>query len=316
MSLFSTNSAMQPTLTTKVHRPMGGIAGVRELHDDISCLTVLAFPMAIAKDIALASTFLPACYILADHKTAYIGETTKPGRRLADHAADASKDFAREGYVFAAPGKEWFDRGAILYLQHRMTTMAQQAGLVEVVKGVNPQLVELAHEKRASLDHLFSEYGERLLFDAGCRVFHSNFPSQRGELQAVENADLVVDGVEARPMKIGVIASPPLGSELELAYGDLWARGFPAQEGFVVMAGSEVRGTVNPSVTQSVHTRRADLAAAEALAPIRGLDDRSRLRVAVWFESPAIAAKILTGAHVDSSKWQAPRYPRPIVIAA
>jgi len=317
MSLFSTNAALQPTLTTKVHRPMGGIAGLREVHDDVSCLTVLAFPMTMVKDIALACTCMTACYILADHEKAYIGETTKSSRRWVDHAADPSKTFAREVYVVMAPGKEWFDKDAVLYLQHRLTGMAEQAGLVEVVKGVNPQAVNLAHDKRASLDHLLFEYGERLLFDVGCRVFRSNFDSPRRDQQAAENIETTaIEADEAGPMQIGVIATPPLGSELELAYGELWARGYPAKDGFVVMAGSEVRGTVNPSTNQSLHTRRAELAAAQALAPIPGVEGRSRLQVAVWFPSAAIAAKTLTGAHVDSSKWVPARYPQPILIAA
>jgi hypothetical protein len=37
--------------------------------------------------------------------------------------------------------------------------------------------------------------------------------------------------------------------------------------------------------------------------------------VAVRFPSAAIAAKVITGAHVDSSKWVQPRYPQPILIA-
>jgi len=317
MSLFSTNAALQHTLTTKVHRPMGGIAGLREVHDDVSCLTVLAFPMTMVKDVALACTCLTACYILADHEKAYIGETTKSGRRWVDHAADPSKAFAREVYVVMAPGKSWFDKDAVLYLQYRLTAMAEQAGLIEVVKGVNPQAIELAHDKRGSLDHLLFEYGERLLFDVGCRVFRSNFHSQRPDRQqTVETIETAVEADEAGPMQIGVIASPPLGSELELAYGDLWARGYPAKDGFVVMAGSELRSTVNPSTNQALHARRAELASAEALAPVPGVESRSRLQVAVWFPSAAIAAKTLTGAHVDSSKWVQPSYPQPILIAA
>ena len=31
---------------------------------------------------------------------------------------------------------------------------------------------------------------------------------------------------EAGPMEIGVAATPPMGGELDLAYGELWARGF------------------------------------------------------------------------------------------
>jgi predicted GIY-YIG superfamily endonuclease len=310
MTLFSTNSSVQAACTN-VHRPMGGIDGLREVHDDVGRLTVSAFPVAMVKDMSMARAAVPACYILADHCTAYIGETGNVGRRLTDHSRDQSKAFAREVYVISGYEAAWFDTTAALYLQYRLTKIAEQAGLVDIMKGVDPQVLELPSHRRASLD-IFVEHAERLLFDAGCRVLRSPFASQR---RPVIEADAV--GVDdTGPMQIGVVATPPVGSELELAYGDLWARGYPTPDGFVVMAGSEVRSTVNPSAPQIVETRRDELMDAEALVAIPGVQDRQRLCVAVCFPSPAIAAKVVTGAHVDSSKWQPPRYPRPILIAA
>lgn len=254
---------------------------------------------------------MPACYILADHASAYIGETGNVGRRLSDHFRDSTKSFAKEVYVVSGYEGAWLDRCAALYLQYRFTRIAEEAGLVEVRKGVSPQVLELPSHRRVSLD-IFVEHGERLLFDAGCRTLRSNFGSQRR--LAVEAEPVGPD--DSGPMQIGVVAAPPTGSELELAYSDLWARGYHAPDGFVVMAGSEVRSTVNPSAPPIVETRRDELMDADALMPIPGLQDRQRLCVAVCFPSAAIAAKVVTGAHVDSSKWQAPRYPQPILIAA
>jgi serine/threonine protein kinase len=82
----------------------------------------------------------------------------------------------------------------------------------------------------------------------------------------------------------------------------LWARGYPAQRGFIVMAGSELRSTVKPRAPPILSSRRADLATADALATIPGASDRLRLRVAVWFPSRAIAAKVLCGSK-DASMW-------------
>src|SRR5260370_42261743 len=95
MTLFSTNTSVQPACTTNVHRPMGDIAGLREIHDDVGRLTVSAFPFAMGKDISPARAAVPACYILADHATAYIGETANRGRRLSAHAARPSRTIAR-----------------------------------------------------------------------------------------------------------------------------------------------------------------------------------------------------------------------------
>lgn len=58
-----------------------------------------------------------------------------------------------------------------------------------------------------------------------------------------------------------------------------------------------------------------ELATAEALAAIPGNQNRLRLRVALCFPSAAIAAKVVTGAHVSSGKWVNRRYPEPILIA-
>lgn len=310
MTLFSDNGSVQAACTN-VHRPFGGIEGLREVYDDVGRLSVSAFPFAMVKDMSMARAAVPACYILADHNAAYIGETGNIGRRLSDHYRDQSKAFTKEVYVVSGYEGAWLDTTAALYLQYRFTKIAEQADLVNIIKGVNPQVLELPRHRRASLD-IFVEHGERLLFDAGCRVLRSNFASQRRPV--VETEAVAAD--DTGPMQIGVVATPPIGSELELAYSDLWARGFPTPEGFVVMAGSEIRSTVNPSAPPIMKARREELTDAEALMAIPGVQDRQRLCVAVCFPSAAIAAKVVTGAHVDSSKWQPPRYPQPILIAA
>lgn len=314
MSLFSKNAPVQPACTNIVHRPMGGIAGLREVHDDVSRLTVTAFPMTMAKDISQTHGNVAACYILASHKEVYLGETSSIVRRLSQHANDPSKAFALEVYVISGYERAWFDKTMAIYLQHRLTGLAEQAGLVDIVKGVNPQVLELPHHRRASLDTLVT-HAELQLFDAGCRVFRSNFASQRTVVPASAVIEFEADADENGEMQIDVIAAPAPGGELELDYCDLWARGYPAQDGFVVMAGSEVRTSVNASVNPILHTRRAELADAQALAPIPGVQDRQRLCVAVWFPSAAIAAKVVTGAHTHGGKWGAPRYPQPILIA-
>ena len=77
------------------------------------------------------------------HATARIGETGNVGRRLSDHAADPAMAFAREVYVISGYQRAWFDKTAAIYLQYRLTGRAERAGLVDVIKGVNPQVLEL-----------------------------------------------------------------------------------------------------------------------------------------------------------------------------
>jgi hypothetical protein len=310
MTLFSVNETVQAACTNNIHRPLGGVEGVRQIHDDVGRLAVSAFPFAMVKEMSIIRSSMPGCYILADHASAYIGETNNIGRRLAEHAIDPTKAFAREVYVVYGLRRDWFCKTAASYLQYCLTKMAEHADLVEVIKAADPRQPDISDDRRPSLDR-YVEQSERLLFDAGCRAFRSNFASQRR--MSVETDTAEPD--ESGPIQIGVIATPPIGSELVLSYGDLWARGFPTDDdGFVVMAGSEVRCTINPSAPPIVETRRGELAAANALVSIPGVLARQRLCVAVRFPSRAIAAKVITGAHVDSSKWVTPRYPHPILI--
>ena len=321
MSYFDTDNSTNSS-TSIVHRAAGDIAGVREIFDDASRLKVCAFPFAMVRHIVAGKAAVPACYILADHESIYIGESNNVGRRLSEHLSDVAKAFAREVFVVAGLG-DGFDKISAVYMQWSLTRMAEQAGLVVVQKGVSPRVLDLPAWRRATLDRIVDD-GQRLLFDSGCRAFHSSYASMRRELSDTDHPDatapeIACDGNDTDDigeMEIGVIATPRGVGDFELVYGDLWARGYPSDQGFVVAAGSEVRSLINASVNPIVHTRRAELANAGALAEIPGLTDRQRLMVSVWFPSAAIAAKVITGAHVASNKWTALRHPQPFIITA
>jgi hypothetical protein len=124
------------------------------------------------------------------------------------------------------------------------------------------------------------------------------------------------DGDEDGAMEIGVSTTPIGVEELQLAFADLWARGYAHQGRFVVAAGSEMRRTPNPSANAPTLARRQHLIDTGAAVPIPGAADRYRLQVAVAFPSLAIAAKVLCGAHVASDKWRPLRAARPFIIAA
>ena len=166
MSLFFNDTTVQPACTSNIHRPMDGIAGLREVHDDVGRLTVSSFPFAMLKDISPTRASFAACYILADHATAYIGETGNAGGG-SPSIRPSPKAFAREVYVILGYLSAWFDKTTAIYLQYRLTHSALQAGLVDIMMGTSPQVLELPNHKRVA-GHVV-EHAERLLFDAGCR---------------------------------------------------------------------------------------------------------------------------------------------------
>jgi hypothetical protein len=312
MTLPSANDPVSPARTITIYRPTGGIEGYREIHDEVSNVTVATFAWVTVREAPTQA--MPAGYILAAHGRAYFGETNDAKRRMIEHARDLAKNWVREAYIITGVGNAselWSDPTTAEYIQYRLTELAEQAGLVDIVKGVNPRVPNLSTFRRATLEALI-ERSLPLLFDAGCRVFHSNFGSMRRVPPDAEIGGLE----EAGSMAIGVTAAPPLGSELEISYVDLWARGYPTDRGgFVVMAGSEVRSTSNPSGRTWVDKFRCDLREAGALLAIPGRVDRERLCTAVEFDSASSATKLVTGSR-DGGKWIPPRYPQPILSAA
>lgn len=319
MSLFAHSSPAPSACSHTIHRPLGEISGLREVVDEVSRIKVSAFPFAMIRDAALSREAVPGCYILADHASAYIGETSNLARRLASHAGDPGKAFAREVYTISGHLAPGLDKGAAIYLQHRLTALAENAGFVEVMRGIGPQVPDVTAYRRVTLDRYVDD-SLRLLFDAGCRVFDSSIASihQVRRMDRTSAREAFSDALEDRgPIEIGVVAAAPgADGELELDYCELWARGYPVEGGFIVAAGSEVRAQINSSAGPIVTVRRHELADAGAMMPIPGIADRLRLRTAVRFPSAAIAAKVITGAHVSSVVWIRPFYPRPVLVTA
>jgi hypothetical protein len=308
MNSFPTDNSADLPRTHIVFRPMAGIEGFRQVRDPAGRLMVSAYPCTLAKGLAPVFEGMPGCYILSDHTKVYIGESKDMGQRGGQHAADSSKDFAREAYLIHAQPPYSLDRPARLYLQHRLIDLAEDAGLIAVSNVAIAQMLPWSDDERATYEHFVAD-ALRLLFDAGCRAFNSNCASQ------LPPQSVPVTGAgsnEEQEFEINVPIAPPPGGELDLAYCGLFARGYWDAKGFVVMAGAEVRNRINASTRDNIGKLRRKLDAARVLARIPGLQDRQRLQVAVRFFSAAVAAKVVTGSHVAGTKWVRPSYAQPV----
>lgn len=287
--------------TTIIHRPFGGLIDYRRVTDRASRATVHAFAMAeLAVLAAKGLLAAPAAYIITDHRTAYIGESGRPSRRLADHAADPAKGFAREVFVVAGCDGSPIDKLLQMDFQFRLTNDAIAAGVVAVSKGANPVAPAVAAADRSTHDRIYQD-ALRLLLDAGCRIFQP-VPQEPAGGADPAGPDESGDAADNGPMSIGVSTAPIGAQEFELRYLGLWARGYWSGERFIVAAGSDVRTRTNGSVNAITRTRREELFDAGVLAAIPGLDDRRRLVVAVAFPSTSIAAKVVCGAHT-AGRW-------------
>lgn len=287
--------------TTIIHRPFGDSVDYRRVGDRASRVVVHAFAMPELQRLTSAGLLSsPGAYVMTDFRVGYIGESRRPSRRLAKHALDSSKRFARDVFVVCGCDGAPFDKMMGLDLQFRLTCRAVEVRAIRLSKGLNPVEPDLAPEDRATHDRIAAD-ALRLLDDAGCRIFHpidGEFVGPPEQPPSEEGSD----GADTGAMSIGVSTTPLGTDEYELGYLGLWARGYWAGDRFVVAAGSEVRGQTNESVDALTRNRREELFGAGVLSPIQGVSDRRRLIVAVAFPSASIAAKAICGAHTPG-RW-------------
>jgi hypothetical protein len=310
----SFSDACDAPSTTILHRPFGGIAGYRQVTDLAGRASIHAFPVERLPQLTAAGLLATAgAYILTDFATAYIGETIRPARRLAEHLLDPQKrPFAQEAFVVTACDGCCFDAAMTVDLQYRLTNLIIQAAKVTVMKGANPPEPRLAQADRTTHDRIFADV-RRLLRDAGCDILNpTDCPAVALVPQAAsdESADN-----DAGQMEIGVATTPAGAEEFELTYGDVWARGYFADGHFIVAAGSEIRAQTNISCDHLTRRRRDELFKAGVLARIPGVEHRRRLTTAVAFPSGPIAAKVTCGSHT-AARWLALRSPRVVVLEA
>lgn len=286
--------------THLVHRPHGGIDGLRQIHDPAGRLAVTAFPIVMAEQLAGACDLRSACYVVAGRGQAFIGESNRAVECVAKYASDPAKTFATEAYLLHERAPHSLDWSARLHLAHRLTKIAEQTGLITLVNTVEPKVRALPAEYAATLERLVTE-ARRLLFDAGCRTFNGN---GAGWLSAeVENGnDKGLD--EAAVDRLVALT---VETELEFDYCSIRARGHHSPVGFVVARGSEVRNVEMPSLRKNIKALRADLRAKGIVTPIVGVKDRLRFETAWPFPTAAVAAKFVAGAHVAATKWVRPR---------
>ena len=335
----TTLTAAPRRMTTTIARDGVGLHGPRLVTDDASTLCVRVFGFTdIATVIAGGALDAPGAYILAGMSpadrlpAAYIGETGRLGRRLQEHAADVDKAFATEVYVLYDLDGHRLDKNDAVHLQRRLIEIVEQAGAARLVNNTGACTAKVSQGRAATVDKMLVD-ALPLLFDAGCR-FLSPAPvppmvtatakveagvSTAKDAPPLATTEPAADETneeedDGGPMEIGVSTTPIGVEELELAYSDLWARGYDYKDRFVVAAGSEMRLMTNGSANELTKARRDRLIEADAFDECGGDRDRRRLRIAVAFPSRAIAAKVLCGAHVASDKWRPLNAARPLMF--
>lgn len=305
------NSSSQMTLhlepcTHMIYRPFGGLDSFRLISDPAGRLAVTTFPMEVARRLAASFDQWSACYVLAGRGQAYIAQSHCAMKCIAEHALDPAKAFATDAYLIHSQRElDTMDWSIRLYLEHRLSELTTEAKFVRLVNPIEPRVLPWRLEQAATLENVVAQ-ARRLLFDGGCRVLDGNLPGPpAAQVKEGESADADEAGEFA-------CSRGPAKEEFEFDYCGIRARGHSDLNGFVVMAGSEARSVLKPSLRQNIKMLRADLLASGVVVPIPRAKDRLRFQVDWCFFSPAVAAKFVAGAHVAGTKWVRHRSSPPI----
>lgn len=283
--------------TMTVHLLDGHRDGPRIVECRTSVLRVHAAPWARFDELLAAGLpAIPGVYVLTAMSEG-LKQAVRPGeagdlrRRLQEHRADAAKQHFEEIYCVSALDQR-LTKDDVRYAESRLHEMVAASSHAALEVNQMPPLFSRPLGEKAALEGLL-EQARDLLYVAGCRALDAyRFPVQRPE--EPENPD------------IEIVAFAGSQDEHYLSYDSISAWGYLASDGtFVVRAGSDMRMRENQALLPAIATRRRKLVQMGVLADLPGTPDRWRLLANVRFQSPLLAAKVITGAHISNrGVWQ------------
>lgn len=203
-----------------------------------------------------------------DRWRVYIGEADDCCWRLGQHATDSQKDFWQIAIAIVS-SKQSLTKAHGRLLEHWAVARARTAGRFDVVNGTAPGKPPVPEAMEAECEDVF-QVAETLLSTLGFPVFES--------LRATGTTQHVFKCTQS-------------GAD---------AKGMYTEDGFVVFAGSFVRGEIAQSLRESLGPKRKALVEGGVLHPdgagYRFLKDH-------LFNSPSAAAGMVMGSPVNG--WDA-----------
>jgi hypothetical protein len=285
--------------TTTVHLVRGDRDGPRIVESRTSVLRVHAAPWRDFESLlsaALPTT--PGFYLL----TAW----TAPGKKIAVRPGEAGDLRRRLQEHFADPGKAHFDevycvsaldqrlsKDDVRYAESRIHEMVAASTHAELEVSQMPPLFSRPVAEKASLEGLL-EQARDLLWVAGCRALDAPRMPVPTATEEKEEGD------------VEIVHFSGSQDEHFLSYDSMSCWGYLLPDGsFVVRAGSDMRRRENQAILPPIASRRRKLTQLGVLAEMPGSEDRWRLLANIRFQSPLLAAKVMTGAHISNrGVWQ------------
>lgn len=188
--------------------------------------------------------------------------------RITEHLGEEKLDYWTQAVVLTT-SNDSFGPTEISYLENYFYAAASKAGRYTVVNGLDPSPGNVTEERKADLRE-FSDYSELVIGALGFKVF---------------------DALTEEPVRADTPSESEGDAELRLDRNGVTARGYQTSEGFIVLAGSQIRRDLTPSCPHSVRKAR------ERHSLVIGPD--ALLREDVLFSSPSGAAGFVTGSSAN-----------------
>lgn len=221
----------------------------------------------------------PALYILVnrDKRQLYVGETDDSIKRLRNHEA---KDFWTEAIVFHSTG-DTLSTTEVRWLEAKTYEALKELGYYDLSENkVAPQQPPLKRNQIYTLEPIFEE-AKNYICAAGFDIFLKSKNEQKEELTQTATAEHI----------------------FYCKHKESKAMGYLIEESkeFVILAGSELRSGIRPSLRHSLVGKRAQFI-AEQCDTIGG---RSILRANYAASSPSIAGALILGRNTNGwTKWK------------
>lgn len=199
--------------------------------------------------------------------------------RISEHVGEGKLDYWTHAIALVT-SNDSFGPTEISYLENRFTTLALSANRYVVTNGNDPSPGKVTEEKQAELDEFIS-YARLVIGALGYRVF--------------EPVDEAKSNEQTRPDE----------PTLYMSYGGVEARGRQTSDGFVVLAGSQLR-------PESEFVASAPGSAAKGRTRHASKIEKHTLTEDVLFKSPSGAAVFVGGASLSGSIMWRDKNGRPL----
>lgn len=271
----------------------GETTGLREVASLGAIALVRAGPWSERDVLKKTAPFY--AYALATTAKAYFGSGTCD-RALGDRLTNEERAQIEQVHIIHSP-MPCFDRSLADKVEHRLLADALETGMPVFNKCLP-----------FGRDGLRSEPGfEELMIDvrlmlaaAGFTLFDQH--DGKAKRSRLAPANTIIDAV--RYIDPDDWVAPEGGMAVRIAYRDLRAEGYRLGKRRILVApGADWYHASKSSLSEDNRRRRQDIETAGKLDPNPDRPDRARLRIGLDCTA-AIAAKLLTGEHIDSDVWQ------------